>query len=287
MDLFSQIYLLDQGASLGRYITHYRRTYFYPSGYGGYDWKLQNTGEVRINAAIKPLVLRLSAEDYLHLPEIKYTNVYVDLPPEALVIYKKLEREFIFLLESGERISSPNAAALHGKCRQMANGGIYDDDKKSHVLHGAKTEALEDLVEELSGKPMLVGYEFRHDLERLIAAFPHTPYLGKSVEDDLLIIKRWNAGDIPLLFGQITATAHGLNLQGGTAVCFYSMTYNYESYYQFIRRVYRKGQTQKVNVYHLLALRTLDIVAAQVLTDRETTEKGFLASFKGYIKNNK
>lgn len=166
MDLFGQMYIVDEGNALGRFITHYRASYFFPSGYGGYDFKLQPGAAEKIQDKIRPYVMRLAAEDHLDMPELIFNDIVVELDEKSRAIYKAFEDEF--LAEVGDSvILSVNAAAAGSKCRQVANGGVYDEHHFPHFIHDIKTAALNDLVEQLQGNPLLVFYEFQHDLERI------------------------------------------------------------------------------------------------------------------------
>ena len=244
MDLFGQVYALDQGSALGRFITHYRATYFTPAGFGGYTWSLKPGAEKLIQEKLRPLCLRMSAEQYLTLPPLINNTVLVELPPAARRVYGEMETLLMAAVEDN-LVTAANAASVVGKCRQIANGGVYHAAVDGQVtswshVHEAKLDAVKDLVEELGGKPCLVAYEFRHDLERLQKAFPDAPYLGGgiSAKRQREVEDLWNAGFIPVLLAQPQSVAHGLNLQGvGAAVILHSLTWDLENYDQFIRRV--------------------------------------------------
>lgn len=298
LDLFGQIYILDMGGALGRYITHYRNSFFNPTGYGGYTWVIKPGAEEEIYKKLKPLVLRMSAEDYLELPPLIFNTVKVQLPPEARKVYDQMEALMISAFDD-RSIVAQNAAAATQKCRQIANGGAYaqsDYDEDGNVLpgktwtniHDAKTEAVQEIVEERGGKPTLIAYEFKHDLERLQKAFPNAPYLGggvtanrqKEIED------QWNAGLLPELLVQPQSVAHGLNLQGakGSALIFHSMTWNLEDHDQLIRRIWRQGQTERVVVHYVVAEKTVDEAILPGLARKDKTQKALLDALKSYVK---
>lgn len=286
MDLFGQIYVLDLGSALGRFITHYRTTYFTPSGYGGYDWKLQPGAEERIYTAIRPLVLRLEDADYLQMPELLYNTVRVALPEVARKAYSQVEVDLLTEL-NGQTITAANAAAATNKLRQIANGGAYytkeDGSRGVAQIHDAKTEALVDLVEELQGQPAFVAYEFASDLERLQKAFPGAPHIGggTTAAQQKDIEARWNAGEIPVLFAQPQSVAHGCNLQGtAAAVVWYGIPWDCEVYEQFIRRVWRQGQKSKVVVHHIAAEKTVDETVLRVLRSKAKTQSALLDALK-------
>jgi SNF2 family DNA or RNA helicase len=289
-DLFGQIYILDMGASLGRYITHYRREFFDQSGYGGYDYIPKSDAFARIVERIKPLVLQLSAEDHLNMPEMICQNIVVDLPSETMKLYKQIEDAFYAEMDGiagTARIVAANAAVAGGKCRQIANGAVYsslDTDIPGRVnysiIHEEKLDALEDLIEQLGGKPLLVLYEFQHDRERILKRFPGAEVLGSGISmkrtDD--IIDRFNAGKIQLLLGHPDSMGHGLNLQGSCHhVCWFGITWNLDFHDQANARVYRQGQrADSVFIYYLVASGTLDEKVLKVLTAKDRTQQSLL-----------
>lgn len=289
LDLFGQIYALDMGRRLGRYITHYRFNYFNATGYGGYTWVIQEGAEKKIYAKLSDLALSMRAEDHLDLPELVERNLYVDLPTKARRIYKEMEDELLAWLDSGE-VTAANAAVASGKCRQIASGGIYVEDvlsptKKRGVeeIHDAKVEALADLVDELQGAPLLVAYEFHHDLARIRRKLGKVPAIegGMSMKTTAALTHEWNAGKLPVLCGQPGAMAHGINLQAcGHHIAWFSLTWNYELYDQFIRRVYRQGQRNRVMVYRLLARETVDEAVLKALTSKERGQNTLLEALK-------
>lgn len=287
MDLFSQIYILDDGASLGSYITHYRNSYFFPAGFGGYDWKLNPGAEKQIQEKIKPLVMRLEAKDYLELPELIENNIWVELPPDARKHYDKMEEEMLIKLKKGDIVAA-NAAATSTKCRQIASGGVYDADRNVHQIHMAKADAVKALVDELQGSPVLIAYDFDHDVTRLMAVLgKNTPNLSTATPKKAIEIeKAWNNGEIPVLLGHPASVGHGLNLQGsGYHVVWHSLTWNFEHYDQFIKRVLRQGNKHKrVFVHHILAENTVDEAVLTALRYKDTTQKSLLAGLKDYAQ---
>lgn len=294
LDLFGQTYVLDMGNALGQYITHYRMEYFVPNR-DGYNWDLVEGSEERIYKALSPLVLRMSAEDYLDLPREIPNNIFVDLPPEARKVYDELEKDLIAALEAGEVVAA-NSAVASGKCRQVASGGVYltpdvtelikkgRGQREWALLHHEKTDALVDLIEELQGAPILVAYDFAHDLERIREKLDaDVPYIGGgvSLKRSRELEHQWNAGKLPYLFAHPASIAHGLNLQeAGHHVGWYTLTWNYEEYDQFIKRVLRQGNTSdRVFVHHFLARDTIDEYA--VLPALQRKRRGQNALFDG------
>lgn len=287
MDLFGQIYILDLGNALGRFITHYRNTYFYPTGFGGYEWKLQNGAEARIQEKIRPLTIRLEDKDYLELPEIIINDIYIDLPTDAREAYDEMEKELIIGIENGEIIAA-NAAVASAKCCQIANGGIYGEDGETYHLHTEKASAVEDLLEELSGAPALIAYDFHHDLERLQEVLgAKSPYIGGGVSPkrSAELENAWNRGELPYLLGNPASISHGLNLQSaGNHVIWHSLTWNFEHYDQFIKRVRRQGNKYKqVFVHRIIARDTVDEAKIMALAFKDNTQKSLLNGLKGYL----
>lgn len=273
MDLFGQCYMLDQGRTFGPYITHYQRTYF-DKGWDGFSWELKPEADKKIYERVKPLALRMSAADYLEMPALIENNIYVQLPQEARRVYDEMENDLLAGIDD-KLVTAANAAVASGKCRQIANGGIYhgaellDLVEGRHVkrewtnLHTAKVDALADLIEELQGAPLLVAYDFNHDLDRLRTKLgKDVPYCGSGVSMKAMgeIEKQWNAGKLSVLLAHPLTIAHGLNLQEDAQhVAWHSLTWDYELYDQFIRRILRQGNTHKhVFCHHILAEDTID-----------------------------
>lgn len=308
LDLFGQLYLLDLGAALGAFISHYRRAYFAPTGYGGYTWVPQRDAEQKIYARIEPLILRASEADHLSLPPLigNFNNpkhppslVKVTLPPKARKVYDQLEKLFFAELEEGS-VTAANAGVRSIKLRQAANGGLYldrgdeaaDDVKvpgatrRWALLHDAKTEAVAELLGELSGKPALIAYEFHHDLERLRRHrdLRNVPALGSgnTRKEDAALEAAWNRGELSALLGNPQSMAHGLNLQGGRVGIFHSLTWRWDDYWQFIKRFYRSGQRHRCFVHHVVAVDTVDEAMGAVLAGKGRTEGALLRALREY-----
>lgn len=272
LDLFGQCYILDEGRSLGRFITHFRNNYF-DLGYDGFTWTVKEGAEEQIYKRLEHIVLSMKANDHLDMPQVIENNIYVDIPADVMNLYKQMEDDLIAKIGDGF-VTAATAAVASNKCRQIACGGIYTEDsdgiikkidrsKKWVDLHTAKIDALEDIIDELQGSPLLVAYEFEHDLERIKKRFgKDIPYIGGgvSVKRSTELERLWNAGKLPVLFGHPQSIGHGLNLQeAGFHVCWHSLTWNYELYDQFVRRVLRQGNTSKhVFVHHIIAKNTID-----------------------------
>lgn len=297
IDLFGQIYTLDRGQRLGEYITHYRNNYFTPSGYMGYDWKPMPGADKRIQSRIKDLAMHMAADDYLELPPQVDNIVNVDLPPEARKLYDDMEDDLFSMIESGESLTAPTAAAAMNKCKQIANGAVYlnavdpitGEPRAQRVwnhVHDAKIDALTDLVDEHQGQQILIAYEYVHDLDRLVKALPKgTAYIGSgsSGKEATRIEADWNAGKIPILLGHPQSIGHGLNLQKGNAktIIWFSATWDYELYDQFNRRLRRQGnKADRIMVHHLVARDTVDKAVIYTLKSKQRTQSTLLDALK-------
>jgi SNF2 family DNA or RNA helicase len=286
LDIFGPQLVIDRGATFGKYISHFRTKYFYQTGYGGYEYKLLPNAEQQIYEALANKVLRMSAADYLEMPELITNRVYIDLPPGARKVYKELEDQLMTAIGEGS-VSALNAAVAVGKCQQVANGAVYLDgiEKETKILHHEKLDAVKDLVEEMYGKPVLIGYHYKHDLAALKEAFPDAPVIGSGVTGDAMnaIIDKWNAGEVPVLLAHPQSAGHGLNLQGaGHAVIWYSLTWSLEIYEQFVRRLWRQGQRNNIVVHQIIARKTVDEAIIKAIERKDNTQQNLLNAIKEY-----
>jgi hypothetical protein len=294
LQLFGQMYMLDQGRSLGQYITHYQRTYFTPA-WNGWGWDLKPGAEKLIYERINPMVLRMTAEDYLEMPQLIQNPIWIDLPAKAAAQYLAMENALVAQLEEGKVVAKTAGVAM-GKCRQMASGAVFltpdvtallkppKSKREWEIIHDEKITALTDLVDELQGDPLLVGYEFEHDRERLRKAFPAAVFACdvKPADFRSAIEEPWNAGALPLLFVQPQSVSHGLNLQGaGNNICWFTLTWDGEVHEQMIARVLRQGnKNAKVFVHYLLARDTVDEVVMNTITSKDKTQKNLFDGLK-------
>ncbi len=298
MGLFGQCYMLDQGRTLGSYVTHFRAKYF-EQGHDGFSWTLREGAEQEIYDRLRPLALRMG-DDLLDMPKLVENNIMVQLPPKAMEIYLQLEEDLVAKLEEG-KVTAKTAATASMKCRQVANGGIYLDpevqalvnlptNKRDWVdIHEAKLDALEELIEELQGSPLLVAYDFSHDLARLQKRFgKDIPYIGGGVsaKRSSELEEKWNRGELPYLFGHPQSIAHGLNLQEcGQHVCWHSMTWDYELWDQFVRRVRRQGnKARRVYCHHILAEGTIDEAILAALKMKRRGQNSLFQALKNIKK---
>ncbi len=291
LDLFGQMKILDGGLSLGQYFTRFRDKYF-EADYSGFKYLLRRGASKNIEAAIKPYVLRMAANDYLELPPRIDDIRSVVMPKKARAIYDEMKKEMMAELE-GTIVEAGNSAAAYSKLKQMANGAVYAGDgvfepKKVVHIHDAKIEALEELIEELAGTPLLVGYEFRHDLARLQKIFPDAPYIGSGVTEQQVkqIEKDWNANKLPILFAHPASAGHGLNFQKGNAfhIAWFSATWDYELYDQFIKRVLRQGNKATTVFNHIFIVEdTIDNKTRDAILQKGFTQDAFCAALNAEI----
>jgi len=309
LDLFGQAFVIDQGRSLGQFITHYRNKYFEnPPGENGkpsqFVWRPRPGAEKEIYERIAPLALRMAAEDYLELPQLVVNIIKLDLPADVRPLYDQLHDDLIMKIEQGVVVAQ-NAASASVKCRQVSNGGIYltpdleitgfklaKTQREWANLHTVKVDALADLIDELQGQPLLVAYDFEHDLDRLRIKFGQDiPYIGGGVSTKRSkeLEGQWNRGELPVLFAHPQAAGHGLNLQeSGCHVCWHSMTFDLELYEQFIRRVLRQGNTSKrVFVHHLIMRDTVDELMLIAVKRKAKGQQGLFDALQEIAKRRK
>lgn len=284
MDLWPELYLLDQGERLGKTIGSYRRSYFHPGAGDGhivYKWELDQGAEPKIYDAISDIAVSMKSGDYLKLPPRTDNTVEVELKPGQMKQYKQLESDFILEAEEDGEITASNAAVLTNKLLQMANGAIYDDEKRVVHIHDQKLEALKSIIDEAQGQPVLVFYQYKHDLSRILEAIPEAKALDVKSDD----IDRWNCGEIPVMLAQPQSAGHGLNLQqGGHIIVWFSLTWSLEYYQQANARLDRQGQTQPVIVHHLVAKDTIDEQVLKVLQGKAKGQNALLEAIKARIK---
>lgn len=287
-DLWSQIYLLDEGRRLGKRYGQFREHYFDPGRRGPqgfvYDYDPKDGAEQSILSAISDICISMKAEDYLQLPDMVIHEIPVSLDAKAEKAYKELERKMVLELPENEEISVTSAAALSNKLLQLANGAVYDEEHKAHEVHTSKLDAFLELVESLQGKPLLVFYNFQHDKERILKMLDTKKLRVKELktvqdEDD------WNHQEIDILLTHPASSAYGLNLQqGGNHVCWFGLTWNYELYTQANKRLHRQGQTEKVIVHHLICSGTRDEDVMKALKKKEGVQDFVMESLKARIR---
>ena len=281
MDLWAQFRILDMGKRLGRYITHYRSAYFLPDKRSAdriFTYKPADGAEQMIYDRISDITISMKSADYLKLPECIINEVPVFMDTKEKAIYETFKEDMVAKIKD-EEIDAANAAVLSGKLLQMANGCIYDEDKKAIKIHDRKLDALEDLIESANGKPLLVAYWFQHDLARIKERFPVREIkTSKDIED-------WNQGKIPLAVIHPASAGHGLNLQtGGSTLVWFGLTWSLELYQQCNARLHRQGQTDTVVIHHIIAKGTIDEDVMAALQRKEKIQNALINAVKAKLE---
>lgn len=297
LDLFGQVYILDRGASLGAYVTHYRNNFFYPTGYQMREWELLPGSAEKINKLVAPMVLRLDAKDHLVLPDVPPDKLHVvELPAKVRAEYDRIETGLMSTLFTAPLI---NSASARSKCCQMANGSVYVDNpteerfsskRQVQAVHGAKVEALVELCEELQGEPLLVSIGYHHDVEAIRRGLGYdAPCINSATTRTQAAdyIERWNKGVLPVLLGHPASMGHGLNLQGCGCrhVAYFDIPDDYDLYDQFFRRVWRQGNKAAfVFRHHFVARATVDEAKMKNLHAKGRGQKSFLDAMRVYAR---
>lgn len=276
IDIWSQIYLLDDGQRLGKSMTAYKQRFF-ESDYMGYKFKPVKSADKIIHKLIDDIVISLNVDDYLEMPERIDTVIKVQLPQNRLDEYKQLEREFLIQINDND-IVAYNAATLAGKLLQYCNGAMYTDELKNWTeIHSAKLDAIDDIIAENSDENLLIAYNFKTDLERLKKRYPDAVVLDNNPD----IIKQWNDGNIKMLLAHPASAGHGLNLQhGGSIIVWFGLNWSLELYQQFNGRLYRQGQTKPVRIVHIVADGCIDNRVMQAIENKAQTQDELLDAMK-------
>ena len=282
IDLWPQIYLLDMGKRLGRFITHYRERFFVPDKQNReivYSYKLREGAEQKIYDLIGDICISMKAADHLRMPELVFNRVEVHLSPRERKLYDTLKKDMVLTLRDGE-VDAMNAASLSGKLLQLANGAVYSADGKALPIHSRKLDALEDLVEAANGKPVLVAYWYKHDLQRIQERFPDSRVIDTPND-----ISDWNAGKITIGLLHPASGGHGLNLQdGGSTVVWYGMTWSLELYQQLNARLWRQGQKNStVIIHHIITVGTHDEDVLRALERKDMGQAALINAVKAQL----
>ncbi|MCM3761052.1 DEAD/DEAH box helicase [Alkalihalobacillus oceani] len=282
MDLWAEFRLLDLGQRLGRFIGRYREEYFLPDKRNQqiiFSYKPKPGAEEAIYKNISDITISMKSSEYLKLPDLVINEVEVKLSEKEMKIIETMKKDLIARVKD-EEITATNAAALSNKLLQMANGAVYDDGGAVVKIHDKKLDVLEDLIEAANGKPVLVAYWFKHDLERILNRFPAEKL------DSTSSIKRWNNGEIPVAVIHPASAGHGLNLQsGGSTLVWFGLTWSLELYQQTNARLWRQGQKNTVVIHHIITKGTIDEDVMRSLKRKDQTQTALIAAVKARIKN--
>ena len=281
MDLWPQMYLMDMGQRLGRFIGGFRDRFFLPDKRNReiiYSYKPREGAEDAIYALISDICISMKAADYLDMPERIDNRIEVSMSPKERKLYDDFQKDMVLSI-GDEELDATNAAALSNKLLQMANGAVYCEDKKVIPIHDRKLDALEDLVEGANGKPLLVAYWYKHDLQRIKARFKNARCIdtAKDIDD-------WNAGQIPLALIHPASAGHGLNLQdGGCTIVWFGLTWSLELYQQLNARLWRQGQKHTVVIHHIVTKGTHDEDVMRALENKDTRQSALIEAVRARI----
>jgi len=280
IDLWPQLYLLDGGERLGKTITGYRERYFTPDKRSRdviFTYKPRPEAEETIHEKISDICISMKAEDYLDLPGRINNTISVYMPEKAKQKYDQLERDSLLpLLESD--VEAGSAGVLTNKLLQMAGGAVYDEYGEVEEIHKAKLKALEEVVEAAAGKPVLVFYNYKHELKRIQKKFK------ARILDTNKDIADWNKGEVPVMLAHPASAGHGLNLQtGGNIIVWFGLPWSLELYQQANARLDRQGQKETVIVHHLVTKETVDEDVMKVLENKESGQEALLEAVKARI----
>lgn len=280
LDLWPQVYLADQGERLERTITKYRTTYFYPEQMNGhvvYKYGLKPDAEETIHRRISDIAVSMKSKDYLNLPPRTDNSIALELNPKQEQTYRWMERDLFVQVDEDELIAA-NAGVLSGKLLQMANGAVYDEHKDVIPIHDEKVDALQRIVEDAQGEPLLVFYQFQHDRDRILKRFKEAQLFNDNIEE-------WNQGDIPILLVHPASAGHGLNLQdGGHTIVWFGLNWSLELYQQANARLDRQGQQHPVVVHHLITKGTIDEDVMAALARKEKGQDALMQAVKARLE---
>lgn len=280
IDLWSQIYLIDRGERLEKTFTRYKQKYFLQNPYQVYKIELREGSEDTIYQKIDDICLSMKAKDYLKdLPESVMNIVEVDLSPKERELYDKLEKESVLEFADGDIVAT-TAAVLSNKLLQLSSGAAYNDNDGVQEIHSVKLDALEDIVESSQGQPVLVFYNYKHDVDRIKKRFKQAVEL-----DDSNTIEKWNDGEIPILLAHPASAGHGLNMQdGGHIIVWYGLNWSLELYLQANARLHRQGQSETVIIHHLVLKDSIDERVMSVLQGKEQQQEALMEAVKARIE---
>lgn len=289
IDLWAQMYCLDQGERLGKSVSRYRETYFESRRWNNIVVRcdVKKGCEEIIRAKIADICLSMQARDYLQLPDMITHTAEVRLSDKTMAAYLKFERDKVleFKAEHGHEtanVLANSAAGLMNKLSQFANGAVYDEDMAVHEVHGEKLDRLAEIVEAATGSSVLVFYQYKHDVRRITAKLKGYKVRVYQGEKDL---RDWNAGEIDVLLAHPASTAYGLNMQqGGHYIVWFGTGWNLEHYQQANARLHRQGQQHPVTVYKLVCTGTVDERAAAALAGKKSVQQNLLDSLNYLIK---
>jgi SNF2 family DNA or RNA helicase len=280
LDLFGQFLVIDSGQRLGTSFSGFRSTYFYQADYQGYRWLPFEKAKDQIGAKVGDITVNLSAEDYLDLPDKIVNDVYIDLPPKQRAIYDRIEHDMLVELDSGHEVEIFNGASLMNRCLQYANGGMYTMPGAPdwENVHDAKLDALDDIIEESAGKPVLIIYQYQHDAKKILKKYPDAVWLSSKISESDFVqaIEDWNSGKLTKIIGHPASMGFGVDgLQDSChTMVWYGLPWGLDFYMQTIARLLRQGQEHPVMVHRLMMRDTVEEAVKIALENKFNDEHG-------------
>lgn len=282
LDIWAQLYLLDQGERLGAKFHGFRTRYFDKNEYTR-RYTLKKGADDAIQDKISDICVSMKAEDYIELPDCIDVDHPVKLDAKAQKAYDQMERDMLLEIDE-DTIDAGSAAVLTGKLLQLCNGAVYDSDRKVVQVHDCKIELFQELIEGLNGKPALVFYSYQHDLERISKALNGSGLRVRKLSG-ATDQEAWNNHEIDILLAHPASCAYGLNLQqGGNHVIWFGLNWSLELYQQAIARLHRQGQTEKVFNHRLVVVGGVDEDVIAALADKGETQERLMQALKARIE---
>jgi len=288
LDLHGQYLAVDNGERLGPYVTTFKDNYF-ASDYNGWKYTPTKMGKQWIEHKISDITIKMNARDYLDVPDSKVTNVMVELPAAARKAYDEVEKNMFAELDSGKEIEVFSRAAVSNKCLQFCNGSPYINAglPEFEAVHDAKLDALEDVLEEAAGAPVLCSYTFKADAVRIMKRFKTLKPVNLTTTASRLtesVIDKWNEGRIKLMVGHAASMSHGIDgLQdSGSILAWFGLPWSLELYEQMIGRLDRQGQKHPVSIIRILCSDTVDLAVADALERKTDDQEGLKQALQRY-----
>ena len=287
LDLWAEVYLIDKGERLGKFISRYREAYFKPAGMNPYTGVVYNYAprpgaEEQIYQRISDISVSMKAKDYLHMPECLTVTHKVEMDEADRKLYDSLKQDLLVDVD-GDTLTADSAAALSNKLLQMANGAVYNADSEAKTIHDKKLEALLDLIEQANGQSVLVCYWYKHDHQRIQEFLAGKGLPTRDLKSDQDIAD-WNAGKIPVALISPASAGHGLNIQkGGHILIWFSLVWSLELYAQTNARLWRQGQTEVVTIHHIVTKDTVDENVLSALKRKDITQQSLINAVKAHL----
>lgn len=282
-DLFTQVQIVDGGALWGRSFYDWRKRFFVPVDYQGFDWRLQLGAAPLLLKDLNTLAFRVDEKDLAYQSSMAHTQIGVDLPEKARKAYTEMEKTMAVEINFEQSIVAMSAAAASMKLRQIANGFVYDEDGKPVILHTEKADALSNLLDDMGREPLLIAYEFGEDLDAIRRVWKNIPYLGQGVSAATAAenVDKWNRRQFPAMALHKASAGHGINLQaGGSHVCWYALPWDLEGWIQLNGRVDRQGQTRACYSHAIIARNTIDERVWEALVQKDVDQRSIIEAIR-------